>query len=423
MQTPFEARFPAASSRWFARETTAAETSGPKIAFGLLIVFLLMLYSSIAIVLPQLNSLRPVLLVAAGALVMLAVELIQSGRSFRFARPQTFLLVAFLGVAIASSFTALYMRLAFNTTLDFSKIVLIYFVIENTVTTESRLRKILWTLVLAGLFPAIGTIHNYVNGILVEGSRGSWVGVFKNPNEDAYCIAVLVPLALGLGAKSRRPARLLLWAIIGIYLVGIFLTFSRGGMLGLVAGLGLAGWRQRSALIRVAMIAGLVGTLAMAGAFWARNQGFNKVSQDTTVLQRFATFMAGGLMFLDHPALGVGPFCSIVAYPLYVPQKFLNCGCQAQLVIHNSFVQVLAELGLLGFVCFMGLLGTSLLDVRKLESGPIGPYASGLEISLWVFVICSLSGGFIYTWSPYLLIGLIVAAKHITQSNALETPA
>jgi O-antigen ligase len=423
MQTPFEARFPAASSRWFIRETPAVSTKGPKIAFGLLIVFLLMLYSSIAIVLPQLNSLRPVLLVAAGALVMLAVELMQSGQSFRFARPQTFLLVAFLVVAVASTFTALYMRLAFNTTLDFSKIVLIYFVIENTVTNESRLRKILWTLVLGGLFPAIGTIHHYLNGILVEGSRGSWVGVFKNPNEDAYCIAVLVPLALGLGVKSKRPARLLLWAIIGVYLVAIFLTFSRGGMLGLVAGLGLAGWRQRSALIRMVMITGLVGTLAVAGAFWARSQGFNKVSQDTTVRQRFATFMAGGLMFLDHPALGVGPFCSIVAYPLYVPQQFLNCGCQAQLVIHNSFVQVLAELGLLGFVCFMGLLGTSLLDVRKLESGPIGPYASGLEISLWVFVICSLSGGFIYTWSPYLLIGLIVAAKHITQSNALETPA
>src|SRR5437016_3961946 len=184
MQTPLEARFPVASSRWFIREAPVVSTSGPKIAFALLIVFLLMLYSSIAIVLPQLNSFRPVLLVAVGALVMLAVELPRTAQGFRFARPQTLLLIAFLGVALASTFTALYMKLAFNTTLDFSKIVLIYIVIENTVTTESRLRKILWTLVIGGLFPAIGTIHHYVNGILVEGSRGSWVGVFKNPNED-----------------------------------------------------------------------------------------------------------------------------------------------------------------------------------------------------------------------------------------------
>src|SRR6185295_11387917 len=159
----------------------------------------------------QLNPLRPVLLVAAAALIMLAIELPQTAQGFRFTRPQTLLLFAFLGVAVASTFTALYMRLAFNTTLDFFKIVLIYIVIENTVTSESRLRKILWTLVLAGLFPAIGTIHHYLNGILVEGSRGSWVGVFKNPNEDAYALAVLVPLAVALGAKARRPARLLLW--------------------------------------------------------------------------------------------------------------------------------------------------------------------------------------------------------------------
>jgi len=420
MQTPFEARFPAASSRWFIREVPAVSINGPRIAFAFLIVFVLMLYSSIAIVLPQLNPLRPVLLVAAGALGMLAVELARTGQAVRFARPQTLLLIAFLVIAVASTFTAIYMRLAFNTTLDFSKIVLIYLVIENTVTTESRLRKILWALVIGGLFPAIGTIHHYLNGILVEGSRGSWVGVFKNPNEDAYSLAVLVPLAIALGAKSKRPARLFLWAIVGVYLVGIFLTFSRGSMIGLVAGLGLAGWRQRSLLIRAAMIAALVGTLFIAGAFWARSQGFKKVSQDTTVRQRLATVIAGGLMFLDHPALGVGPFCSIVAYPLYVPDEFLNCGCQNQLVIHNSFVQVLAELGLLGFVCFMSLLGTSLLDVRKLRWGPIGPYASGLEIALWVFVVCSLSGGYIFTWSPYLLIALIVAAKHITQSNALE---
>src|SRR5690348_10372808 len=124
MQTPLEIRFPAASSRWFIREVPAVSTNGPKISFALLIVFLLMLYSSIAIVLPQLNSLRPVLLVAAATLAMLVIELPQTAQGFRFARPQTFLLIAFLGIAVASTFTALYMRLAFNTTLDFSKIVL-----------------------------------------------------------------------------------------------------------------------------------------------------------------------------------------------------------------------------------------------------------------------------------------------------------
>jgi O-antigen ligase len=420
MQTSFEARFPAAQSRWFVRETPAVSTRGPKIAFGLLIVFLLMLYSSVAIILPQLNAYRPVLLVAAAAVGTLAIGLARTGQSLRITWPQTPLLIAFLGVAVISTFSAIYLRKAVDTTFDFSKIFLIYLVIENTVVNESRLRKILWTLVLGGLFPAIGTIQHYFAGILIEGSRGSWVGVFKNPNEDAYCLAVLIPLAIALMYKSRWHLRVLLAGIIAIDLVGIFLTFSRGGVLGLVAGLGLVGWKQKSYVIRVGMIVTLALGLSAAGAFWTRNQDFKDVSSDTTFKQRIATIIAGGRMFLDHPLLGVGPGCSIVAYPLYVPTEYLDCGCQLQLVIHNSFVQVLSELGALGFICFMALLGTSMFDAWRMQSGPIEKYATGIEVALWIFVVCSLSGGFTYTWSPYLLFGLVAATKRIRETLPSE---
>jgi putative inorganic carbon (HCO3(-)) transporter len=423
MQTFLEARFPAVQSRWFIRETPAVSTRGPKFAFSLLIVFVLMLYSSVSIVLPQLNAFRPVLLVAAAALVTLAIELSLARQSLRVA-PQTILLIAFLGVAVVSTFSALYVKKAFDTTFDFSKIILIYLVIENTVVSESRLRKIFWTLVLGGLFPAIGTIQHYFAGILIDGSRGSWVGVFKNPNEDAYCLAVLVPLAIALMYKSRWYVRVALAGIIAIDLVGIFFTFSRGGMLGLVAGLGLVGWKQKSYVIRVGMIVTLALGLAAAAAFWTRNQDFKNVSSDTTFKQRVATVIAGGRMFLDYPILGVGPGCSIVAYPLYVPTEYLDCGCQTQLVIHNSFVQVLSELGAPGFILFMALLGVSILDAWRMQSGPIAKYAGGIEIALWVFVVCSMSGGFTYTWSPYLLFGLVAATKRIRETLPSQgTPA
>src|SRR5436190_18013451 len=155
MQTFLEARFPAVQSRWFVGETPAVSTRGPKFAFSLLIVFVLMLYASVSIVLPQLNAYRPVLLVAAAALGTLAIELALAKQSLRVIWPQTILLIAFLGVAVVSTFSALYVKKAFDTTFDFSKIILIYLVIENTVVSESRLRKIFWTLVLGGLFPAI----------------------------------------------------------------------------------------------------------------------------------------------------------------------------------------------------------------------------------------------------------------------------
>ena len=34
---------------------------------------------------------------------------------------------------------------------------------------------------------------------------------------------------------------------------------------------------------------------------------------------------------------------------------------------------------------------------------------SCLEIALWGFLVCGMSGGFAFTWYPYLLLGLISA--------------
>src|SRR5262245_53694872 len=99
------------------------------------------------------------------------------------------------------------------------------------------------------------------------------------------------------------------------------------------------------------MIGLLVGGIVLVGMFWTRRDVFSNMGSDTTVNQRIATFRAGIEMFKDNPLLGVGPGCSMVAYPLYVPKE-AHCGCQDQLVIHNAFIQILSETGILGFLAF-----------------------------------------------------------------------
>jgi len=419
MQSSLEYRLPGATTRRWIREAPAIAGDGPKISFKLLILFLLMLYSNVAVVFKQLDAFRPVLLVAVAAIAMMVIELGTARQRFRLAWPQSLLLLTFLGVAAISSFSAIYARQAFNTTADFSKVILIYLLIENTVTTEKRLRIVLLTCLIGGMFPALGTINNYMHGILKEGTRAAWKGIFGNPNENAYALLILIPIAAGIAAMSRWHIRVVLWGMIGVYLVAIFLTFSRGGLLGLFAVLGLMGWKQKSLVIRVGMVAVLIGGIAAGGMFWGRKDGFKDLRTDTTVRQRFATYEAGALMFAANPLLGVGPGCSLVAYPLYVPRD-AHCGCQDQLVIHNSFLQVLSELGSLGFIPWMVFLGAAMFQVRKLEKGPLGRYATCLEISLFGFLACSMAGGFAYTWWPYILVALITATKHISNSRAVE---
>jgi len=45
--------------------------------------------------------------------------------------------------------------------------------------------------------------------------------------------------------------------------------------------------------------------------------------------------------------------------------------------------------------------------------------AAALELAFWGFLVCSLSGGFSYSWWPYILIALIIATKYMTDSQEL----
>jgi len=419
MEESLEFRLPLKRRRAWVREVPiAAANDGPRIAFKLLLVFLLFLYSNVAVIYKSLEPYRPVAVMAAVAIVMMLVELGQARRRFLLTWPQGVLLIAFLGLAFVSSFDAMWARLAFERTSDVAKILLIYVLIENTVTTERRIHTVFLTLVCCGLMPAAGVIIHYFRGILVDGSRGAWTGLFGNPNEAAYGLLVLLPFALTIAIRSGWVMRLFMGAAMFLMLIAIFLTYSRGGLLGLFAVVGLIGWKQKSLAIRGLMVLGLIGALFFGGLYWNRSEGIKDISSDTTFNQRITTIKAGLRMFEAHPLLGVGPGCSIVAYPLYVPPE----ANKLQLVIHNSFIQVLSETGILGFAVFSLLLGSSFRDSWNLQKGPLASYAGALEIALWGCIACGLSGGFTYTWWPYIFIGLIAAAKHVSASCTTEGP-
>jgi O-antigen ligase len=406
--------------QWLRPIAVPVVSEGPRTAFRLVILFLLILYSNVTVIYKELDAYRPVMVIAVAALIMMVVEISQSRQGLKLMWPEGFMLVAFLGVAFVSSFDALWARLAFERTTDIARLLLFYILLENTITSRDRLRTIMLVLVIGGMMPALGTINNYLHGVLVEHSRAAWKGLFGNPNEDAYALTLLIPIAAALSNTPRLFMRLSMWAAIGIYLLAIFVTFSRGGLLGLFAVLGLIGWKQKSSLIRTLMAVAVVGSLILIALYWNRDQGFTNITQDTTYNQRIATFKAGLLMFEANPLLGVGPGCSIVAYPLYVP-KDAHCGCQDQLVIHNSFIQALSEVGFLGFVPFLILLGAALYHTWQLQKGPLSIEGAAFEIALWGFLLCSLSGGFTYTWWPYIIIGLIVAAVRIADTKTPES--
>jgi O-antigen ligase len=241
------------------------------------------------------------------------------------------------------------------------------------------------------------------------------VGIFANPNEVAYSLVILVPLAAYLATPKGWARRLILLAISILFAAAIYVTFSRGGLIGLVAVIALYAWRKRNLWFQGLALLLLVAGLAFASRFWSRGEDFSQLDSDVSLQQRIATSQAGINMFFDHPLLGVGFGCSVVAWPLYAPTGLYARGA---LVTHNTFIQLLSETGILGFLPFVLLIGFSLYHARKLALQPATANSgAAIEVALWGLVVCGMSGGYVLTWFPYLFLGLAAAARRIPEQS------
>ena len=398
--------------RFTQRSAKGTGASAPA-SYWLLLIFLFLLYANLPFVLPVTEVLRPAKIVAGAALAALLAEAMFGKRTLGFAWPEGSLLAGFVAVAALSCLTALWPAYAVAALSDLVKMALVYFFIVNCANTERRLRGVMWTIVVCGAIPAAGTLRNYLHGNLLEG-RASWLGIFANPNEVAYSLVILLPLAAVLATGAGLMPRLALLGISTLYVGAIFVTFSRGGLVALAVVVGLYAWRKRNLWVQAALVALVAAGLVLGGKHWSRESDFSGLKGDVTFRQRLATSEAGLAMFADHPLLGVGLGCSVIAWPLYAPKDLYS---RSALVVHNTVIQPLGETGAVGFILFAWFVGFGIYSARKLALDASRPsmanLGAGLEIAVWGFVVCGLSGGYLLTWFPYILLGLVSSARRV----------
>jgi O-antigen ligase len=209
---------------------------------------------------------------------------------------------------------------------------------------------------------------------------------FGDPNTFAAFLSASIPFALfGVtGLRTRRGRRIALAAAF-LLVLGLWLSFSRGGWLGAVGGFAIAALLVDHRPIRIAALVvavSLVVALVMPrnllcpscaegpdlvgstfGRFGAVGQG-----EDLRVL-----FIQNGLPILrDHPALGVGPgrfggaAADIYGTPVYAAygtdKLFIN---PTQRTVDDFWLHLAVEAGVLGLIAYLGMVGAALLPVLR----------------------------------------------------------
>jgi O-antigen ligase len=395
------------------------------IPYFAVLLFLLTMYSVAAETVPLVGRFRPAMTLGLGALAFLVLERTLTRRPFRLSWPDSYALLGFFGAAALSSFSALWPGLAVQNTIDLAKLLVLYLLIVNVVGTRKKLRGLLWTLVLVGFMPAFGTIQNFQAGNLVEG-RAAWIGRFGNPNILACELTILVPLAVALMASTRWRGRLVLTVLLATYIGAIYFTFSRSGLIALGVIVVVGALRMRSPAMRTLVVVGLMIAVVAGAQFWEREQTLNELHGDTTFNQRLVSVQAGLAMFQSSPAFGVGVGCSHLGWQAFAPDDYSADG--EWLMIHNTFVQALAETGIVGFIMLMIALLMPLWRMRVLaranrKTDPeMHAIATAIELSLLGLMVSGLANGYMESAAPYLLIALATSVKFVVQGEqAAET--
>ena len=245
---------------------------------------------------------------------------------------------------------------------------------------SSHWRSLVWFLMSLGFVTSIFGIlqHLTFNGKLYWFREmrygGLPFGPYVNRNHFAGFAELLIPLALVPLVLGRvRRERLFVVVLLALVpTVALFLSASRGGIIsfGVQLVILLLLLLLRRIRTRHMLLGGVVVLCSVLAVSWI---GVQQVLQrfttyktlDVTASKRAAMARDTWHIFLDHPVMGTGLGTLQMVFPPYdtfYDGKIVNHS-------HNDYLELLAETGLLGGLCWLAFLGVLLLEsLRGLEN-------------------------------------------------------
>lgn len=403
-------------------------------AFAGVYLFTLLLYTRPNDLFPFLGSFPLVKIIAIGVtLIYLSTKLQAGERVTVWANEISMLFViALLGLGFlpisaspADSFEVL--------TDPFLKTVVIFILMINLVDTRRRLLMLWKLVVVCGAWLGFGAIRSYargeftLQGLRIEGLVG---GIFGNPNDLATALDILIPYAVVLAMMSKGAARLFYWFCAAAMIVGVLVTFSRGGFLGLVA-LGLVMlWKMgRGRRVKTLLAATLLGGLLLAAlpsGYGSRITTIFNIEQDKTgsAQERRALMELAAQMAIRRPIVGIG-MGNFHIYSIHEKEA------------HNAYLEIAAELGVLGLLAYLYVLLKPLMSLRRIEDETVRRGSKEEKEMYWLsvslqaafaaYMVCSFFASIQYLWYLYYTAAYAVALRQIhaaeraalTQKNSL----
>jgi probable O-glycosylation ligase (exosortase A-associated) len=331
------------------------------------------------------------------ATVLAVVTLVAGFRNFihfkNLLKPIPVLLILMqIAVALSATFAAV-PSASWETFDRFFRMSVMCLAVPVLITEEKHFRELF--LVTAG---SLGFMGFYWG--LTAGMRGMRIwsgpaGMMGDNNSFAIGLAMILPFCWHAWSVVRQ------WwakAAFAMMLMGsvvtIILTFSRGGALAAGLALLLLFLRSKNRMWGVVLIiVAILPIMSMVGvAYQKRLSTIETYKNDASAMSRLVQLRIAYAIWLSHPWLGVG--IGDLNY-LLVSRPYL-AQSDSNVIVHNSYMQVLAHTGIIGFIPYMGMMMWGLGSTwkrgwRRFRTDPTAVYPLAIFISLIAYVIASIT--------------------------------
>ncbi len=323
---------------------------------------------------------------------------------------------------------------------DFFRVVLYHFLIVNLVDTKERFLSFLAVYSALIGWIAGGALYSYATGhfdaaALRNGfERAAGLTVSNgSPNALGTTLVVGLPVVVLLFLYPSVWKRFGAFAIVAISVTAVVLTGSRTSLVNMcvLAGGGLMS-RRTIKFIPVVIIIALVTWTFMPQQYKDRYSAVAEITSgekvDSSYEQHRIAREIGLQMFLDYPLTGVGAGqFSVAAGTQYWPgpnRLWMNP--------HNLFIQLAAELGIVGVVCWVSFLWLYVRTLQRINRKVKGDesippamryFPKACIFTLIGLIIAGLFGHNLYRSGWYIMAALAIALEGILNAAPVAQPA
>jgi O-antigen ligase len=339
--------------------------------------------------------------------------------------------------------------------------LIVVVLVTNAVRDGRTLYLAMWALLLTGAFlgaisaiqQATGSYYTSYFGFARLGDgvvpavspdgvttlRPRLAGPVGESNYYAQYLLMLVPLGVALATfEKRRGLQVAAIGATAFVALGIALAASRGAALGFVIVVVFMTILRyiRPAHLIAGGVAAVIGLSALAPGYLTRLASLEEVASgtddpDAAVIGRIGENRSAMLAFADHPIIGVGPGQFRHYYQSYARKLGADVHEGAR-VAHSLYLSTAAELGVLGFLAFAGVVMSTmfpLLAARlrarriRVRDPAVGHLAGAFFVSMIGFLATGVFLDLAFARYFWLMVALAAVAARLSTAANRTAPA